>query len=92
MRFSPGIEVCRLDGCVFCARNGPQSDALNIIRLSPLNQTFDILIIVPPFPVIISSRDSRVSRTAYWHNQAARAEFFRARAPLPVPQITAELE
>jgi hypothetical protein len=54
MRFSPGINVCRFDVCVSCTRDGMLSDALKIIRLNPLNQTFPVLIIVLPSPCIIS--------------------------------------
>jgi hypothetical protein len=51
MRFSPGITVCKFDDCASCARDGTLSDALNIIRLNPLNQTFDFPIIVPPLSI-----------------------------------------
>ena len=77
MRFSPGINVCKFDGCVSCARDGPLSGTLKIIRLNPLNQTFAILIIVPPSPSKSRLFANHVSRTAYWHNKTTRAAFFR---------------
>jgi hypothetical protein len=93
IRFSPGVTFCIFDGCICCARDGTLTNALNIIRLSPLNQTFDFPIICAALSVNNLAASIVMFRAPHTGTIKPLAQcFFPARTPLPVPQITGELE